>query len=243
MKIVGIIQARMGSSRLPGKVLKQVLDKPLLSYQLERVYKSKYLNDVLVATTDNPIDNDIVSLCEKLEMPYFRGPEEDVLKRLYMAARHVDADIVVRLTGDCPIIDPVLIDKVIKVYNLDETELRYVSNTIKRTYPRGMDVEVFSVESLQEAYEKAKLKSDREHVTRYMREHPEKFSLVNISENIDYSYHRWTVDTVEDFELIKKIIEALYPQKKNFTMEDTIRLLEANPSWQRINSHIQQYKV
>ncbi|MGJ9458020.1 cytidylyltransferase domain-containing protein [Oceanobacillus sp. CF4.6] len=240
MKVVAIIQARMGSTRLPGKILKQVLGKPLLEFQLERVSRSNYIDEILVATTDQHQDNAIVSLCQMMKITHYRGPEADVLKRYYKAASHIKADIVVRLTSDCPLIDPVQIDKVIQSYFLHQHPLQYVSNTLKRTLPRGMDTEVFSFQALKEASEKAESKADREHVTRYMINNPQDFNLTNVSNSKNYSHHRWTVDTLEDFTLINKIIETLYPHKPEFTMEDTIELLDTFPEWQLINTHIQQ---
>ncbi|MFD2046674.1 cytidylyltransferase domain-containing protein [Ornithinibacillus salinisoli] len=242
MKVVAIIQARMGSSRLPGKVLKQVLGKELLTYQLERVSRSKYMSDVIVATTNNNRDKEIVSLCKSLDILYYTGPEEDVLKRYYMAAQHVNADVVIRLTGDCPIIDPELIDRITETYLLHNPKYQLVTNTLERTFPRGMDIEVFSLQVLKEAHKQAVSKPDREHVTRYIVNHPESFSLLNVSNSRNDSHYRWTVDTMEDFILIKKIIESLYPQNRNFTMEDTINLLAEYPEWQLINKHVQQKK-
>ncbi|WP_430788226.1 cytidylyltransferase domain-containing protein [Virgibacillus flavescens] len=240
MKVAAIIQARMGSTRLPGKVLKKVLKKPLLAYQLERVQRSNYLNEILVATTDQNKDDAIVSFCQNYGLSVFRGSETDVLTRYYNAADYVKADVIVRLTSDCPLIDPNQIDKVIERYHSHNHPLQYVSNTLKRTLPRGMDTEVFSIQALQKAYEKAESKTDREHVTRYIVNNPQLFKLSNVSNSINYSHHRWTVDTIEDFSLIKKIIETLYPAHPFFSLEDVIELLEKNPKWQLINSHVQQ---
>lgn len=240
MRVIAIIQARMCSSRLPGKVLRKVLGKPLLEYQLERVKRSKLIDEIVVATTDQTIDNPIVFLCENMNISYFRGSETDVLERYYMAAIHAKADVVVRLTSDCPLIDPAQIDKIIESYFSWDHPLKYASNTLIRTFPRGMDTEVFSFQALKEAHNKAKLTSDREHVTKYIIKNTEKFKLLNISNDKDFSHHRWTVDTDVDFILIKKIIEALYPQLPEFTLEDTLQLLDKFPEWQSINNHIQQ---
>ncbi|MEC5424229.1 glycosyltransferase family protein [Virgibacillus sp. C22-A2] len=242
MKVAAIIQARMGSSRLPGKILKKVLGKPLLAFQLERVEQSKQIDELLVATTNKAIDADVANLCESLGFSYFRGSEADVLERYYKAAIQVKADVVVRLTGDCPIIDPQVIDKIIGDYLLRFHEYQYVSNTLNRTFPRGMDAEVFSFQALKRAHSHAVSSIDREHVTRYLVNNPEMFNLFNVSHSEDYSQHRWTVDTHEDFILISKIIEALYPSTPQFTMKDVIHLLEKNSDWRLINTHIQQKK-
>lgn len=240
MRVVAIMQARMCSSRLPGKVLLKVLGKPLLEYQLERVNRSKFIDEIVVATTDQTIDDPIVTLCKNMEISYYRGSETDVLKRYYMAAIQTKADVVVRLTSDCPLIDPAQIDKVIESYFTCDHPLKYVSNTLIRTFPRGMDTEVFSFHALKEAYDKAELKVDREHVTRYMINNDGVFKLLNVSNDKDFSHHRWTVDTQADFLLIKKIIGALYQQSSEFTLEDIIQLLDKYPEWQMINHHIQQ---
>lgn len=242
MKVAAIIQARMGSTRLPGKVLKKVLGKPLLKYQLDRVSRSNYIDEILVATTEQHQDSKIVSLCQMMQIPYYRGSETDVLERYYEAACHMKADVVVRLTSDCPIIDPIQIDKVIKSYFLHQHPLQFSSNVLRRTLPRGMDTEVFSFQALEKAQEKVTSKTDREHVTRYMIQNPQEFNLTNVSNSKNYSHHRWTVDTIEDFTLIKQIIETLYPHNPEFTLEDTLQLLDKFPEWQLINTHIQQKK-
>ncbi|MCJ7841377.1 glycosyltransferase family protein [Lederbergia sp. NSJ-179] len=242
MKKIAIIQARMGSTRLPGKVLKEVLNKPLLEYQLERVAKAKKLDGVVIATTTNAQDSAIVKLCGKMGVPVFRGSEKDVLARYFAAASHFQADVIIRLTSDCPVIDPEIIDKVIHAYLVHQNQYDYVSNTIKRTFPRGMDTEVFSYQALQKCHEQAKLKGHREHVTSYMYQHPEQFSLYNVENPIDESAHRWTVDTWDDFLLIKKIIESLYPSQPNFTTADILSTLDLHSEWREINQHVEQKK-
>lgn len=243
MKVVAIIQARMTSTRLPGKVLKTVLEKPLLEYQLERVSRSKLIDEIVVATTINKSDDPIIKLCHKLGVLTYRGSEEDVLSRYYEAAKQFNADVIVRLTSDCPLIDPEIIDQVIKLYITQKDVLDYVSNTLIRTYPRGLDTEVFSFRALQVAYEKARLKSEREHVTAYIYKNPDKFQLKNLSYVRDLSKHRWTVDTKEDLELIKQILESLYTNNQMFTMKDVLCLLDKNPSLFYINAHIEQKKL
>lgn len=240
MRKVAIIQARMGSTRLPGKVLKKVLNRPLLEYQLERIAKADELDSYVVATTTKDQDGAIVKLCEKLGVPVFRGSEEDVLARYFAAASCYQADIIIRLTSDCPLIDPHLIDQMIQTYCSQPNQYDYVSNVIERTFPRGMDIEVFSYEALAKCHQQAKQKSDREHVTRYMYQHPKQFKLLNVENRQDQSEHRWTVDTWEDFKLVKKIIESFYPQQPDYTMEDVLTLIQMNPEWRKINRHIKQ---
>lgn len=243
MKVTAIIQARTGSTRLPGKVLKKVLGKPLLEYQVERVKRAKTVEAVVVATTENERDDPIVRLCRELSVPVYRGPEEDVLARYYEAAVRFHADPVVRLTADCPIIDPAVIDRVVACYVRNQGKYDYVSNTLERTYPRGMDTEVVSFRALKRAFEEAKDPASREHVTAYIYRHPDRFRLGNVSHPADESRHRWTVDTGEDFLLIQKIIERLYPENPLFTMDDVLRVLRENPEWAEINAHVEQKKL
>jgi spore coat polysaccharide biosynthesis protein SpsF len=240
MKVVIIVQARMTSTRLPGKVLKKVLDKPLLEYQIERLRRVKLADEVVIATTINETDEPIVQLCNSLSVPYFRGSEEDVLSRYYETAKAHQADLIARVTSDCPLIDPEVIDQVMKLYIDHQTEYDYVSNSLERTYPRGMDTEVFSFKALQEAFLEATALPDREHVTPFIHRQPQRYSLASVNYSENQSYHRWTVDTPEDFQLIKKIIEAIYPKLPDFTLRDCLNLLEENPEWLTINAHVQQ---
>ncbi|GIN74769.1 spore coat protein [Bacillus sp. J14TS2] len=240
MRKVAIIQARMGSTRLPGKVLKKVLNRSLLEYQLERIAKANELDGYVVATTTKDQDQAIVKLCDKLGVPVFRGSEEDVLSRYFAAASYYQADVVIRLTSDCPLIDPHIIDQVIQRYCAELNHYDYVSNVLKRTFPRGMDIEVFSYEALTKCHQLAKQKGDREHVTRFLYQHPRQFKLLNVENSQDQSEHRWTVDTWEDFKLIRKIIESFYPHQPDYTMEDVLTLIQMNPEWREINRHIKQ---
>lgn len=242
MKIVIIVQARMTSTRLPGKILKKVLGKPLLEYQIERLRRVKLADEIVIATTINETDELIVQLCDSLSVSYFRGSEEDVLSRYYEAAKVHQADVIVRVTSDCPLIDPEVIDRVIKFYINYQTKYDYVSNSLERTYPRGMDTEVFSFKALQEAFLEATALPDREHVTPFIHRQPQRYSLASVNYSENQSHHRWTVDTPEDFELIKRIIEAIYPNLPDLTLKDCFNLLENNPEWLTINAHVQQKK-
>jgi spore coat polysaccharide biosynthesis protein SpsF len=240
IKIVIIVQARMTSTRLPGKVLKNVLGKPLLEYQIERLKRVTLADEIIIATTTNNTDIPIVELCDRLAVPYFRGSEEDVLARYYGAAKEHQADVVVRVTSDCPLIDPQVIEQVIQYYIDHQPQYDYVSNCLERTYPRGMDTEVFSFLALHEAFLEATAQPDREHVTSFIQMHPQRYQLAHVIYSENQSFHRWTVDTIEDFELIKIILEKLYPQSPKFTLEDCLFLLKNNPHWALINSHIEQ---
>lgn len=242
MNIVAVIQARMTSTRLPGKVLKKILNKTLLEYELERISRSKHINKIVVATTTNETDDPIVALCNQLSFSCYRGSEEDVLSRYYEAAKEYNADVVVRLTSDCPLIDPLIIDHVIESYLEYPTKYDYVSNTMQRSYPRGMDTEVFSFQVLSEASREATEYFHKEHVTPFIWGNAERFKLREVLYSNDHSHHRWTVDTPEDFELIKLIIENLYPQNLRFRLEDILCLISDNPEWSLINAHIEQKK-
>ena len=243
MKILAIIQARMGSTRLPGKIMKEVNGKPLLLYQLERVKKSKLIDKIVIATTTTKKDDLIINFCEQYNVDCYRGSEEDVLARYYEASQQFGGEVIVRLTSDCPIIDPSIIDKTIKYYIDNLPYYDYVSNTIERTYPRGMDVEVFSIKALRKAFLESKLKADREHVTAYMYSNAYKFNIGSVSNNLDLSKHRWTVDTIEDFKLIETILHNLNIENRMFKMEDVINLLDNNPDWFKLNAHIEQKKI
>lgn len=243
MKVVAIIQARMGSTRLPGKILMEVLDKPLLEYQIERVKRSKLIDEIVIATTTNEIEQPIIDLCERLNILYYRGSEEDVLSRYYEAAKEYSADVVVRLTSDCPIIEPTIIDTIIEYYIDNSYKCDYVSNTLKRTYPRGYDVEVFPFDILEKVYKNAELQAEREHVTPYIYQQPHLFNIGYVLGDIDNSKFRLTVDTIEDFSLIEKIISALYQRKPKFTYNDVMKLLSTKKNWIKINANIIQKKV
>ncbi len=243
MKTVIIDQARMTSTRLPGKVMKEVLGKHLLEYQIERLNRAKEADELVIATTTNDTDQPIVELCERMGVAYYRGSEEDVLSRYYEAATEFRADVVVRVTSDCPLIDPAVVDKVIKHYKDNWDKYDYVSNTLTRTYPRGMDTEVFSYKVLQEVYYNAQEQPEREHVTPYICWHPERYKLDNVSHHENQSHHRWTVDTPEDFELIKLILQDLYPVSNKFTWLDVLNLLNEHPEWVQINASVTQKEI
>lgn len=241
--IVIIIQARMGSTRLPGKVLKEILGKPLLGYQIDRLRRVKSVGEIVVATTNQPRDQQIIDFCRREKISCFLGSEKDVLERYYQTATSNNADVIVRITSDCPLIDPEIIDKVVGFFLEHSDTYDYVSNVEKRSYPRGMDIEVFSYDALQKSARFANSPEEREHVTLYIRGHPDRFSIGSVANKKDLSKHRWTVDTEEDFQLIRQIIEALYPINPNFTMQDVLDLLHSHPKWIEINKNVQQKPV
>ncbi len=243
MKTVIIVQARMTSTRLPGKVLQTVLGKPLLEYQIERLQRVRLANQVVIATTTNRADQPIVDLADRLAICYFRGSEPDVLSRYYEAACLYQADTIVRITSDCPLIDPTVVDRVIQFYQEHHPHLDYVSNCLQRSYPRGLDTEVFSFTALAEAFALAQTTAQREHVTPFFYQQPDRYRLATIQSPTDQSHHRWTVDTREDFELIRRILAALYPHQPTFGWQEVLQLLDRHPDWVRLNAHVEQKVV
>lgn len=235
-KIVTVIQARTGSSRLPGKVIKEILGRPLLMRMIERVQASGLKGCLVVATTCDAEDDVIESICDDNRILCYRGSTNDLLDRHYQAAKWQQADAVVKIPSDCPLIDPQVIDKVIQYY-LD-SDYEYVSNLHPATYPDGNDVEVMDFKTLQTAWKEAKKDFEREHTTPYLWENPEKFSIGNVEweTGLDYSMsHRFTIDYPEDFMFIKTVYEYLYPEKPDFNLRDILYLLYTHPKIASIN--------
>jgi spore coat polysaccharide biosynthesis protein SpsF len=237
MKVVAIIQARMGSTRLPGKVLKDIEGETALARVVSRLRRASLIDEVLVATADRPADDAIVAESRRCGVAVSRGDENDVLDRYFRAAQLSKAEAVVRITSDCPLIDPGITDKTIRAF-LDEGP-DYASNALQRTYPRGLDTEVISTRALERAWRAASKAYEREHVTPYIYEHPDQFKILPVTGDADYSQHRWTLDTPEDL----KFIRAVYAQMKghdNFLWKDVLDLLERNPELLEINRAISQ---
>jgi spore coat polysaccharide biosynthesis protein SpsF len=241
MKVVAIIQARMGSTRLPGKVLKDIAGQSMLERVVNRTLRADTMDDVVVATTKDADDDAIVDLCRKRCWRFFRGNEEDVLDRYYQAATVFRADAIVRITSDCPLVEPEIIDRVVGEFLSSHPEAAYVSNTLVRTFPRGLDVEVMRFDALERAWREDGNPSWREHVTPYIWRHPEKFGIRNVANNVDYSHMRWTVDTVEDLTFVRKIYDHF--QSDTFTWKEVLSLLKVHPEWLEINQHVQQKVV
>lgn len=232
-----IVQARMGSTRLPGKVLKKVCGKTLLELQNERIQMVAGIDRIVIATTVAVGDDEIVQVCTQNGIDYFRGSENDVLDRYYQTACILGCkpeDTILRITADCPLIDPQVVTSVLQLY--DEAGVDYATNADPPTYPDGLDVEVFSFAVLAQAWQEAGLPSEREHVTPYIRNHPELFTRANLQNDMDLSNMRWTVDEPEDFELVRLIYENLYFLKRDFLMNDILKLLDQNPHYKNINN-------
>ena len=239
--IMAIIQARMGSSRLPGKVLLDLAGRPVLWHAVSRVRKAHLVDMVLVATTDQPTDEPIRRFCAEQAVPCFAGSEQDVLDRFVQAARFAGAterDAIVRITADCPLVDPDVIDQVVAAYL--KSGVDYASNINPPTFPDGLDVEVFRFSALLMAWREAKLVSEREHVTPYLRNHPNKFSAHNVTHDTDLSALRWTLDEPADYALLQRIVAELDRARPDFHLTDVLQVLAAHPEWQELNRDFQR---
>jgi spore coat polysaccharide biosynthesis protein SpsF len=237
LKVVAIIQARMGSTRLPGKVLKDVEGETVLARVVNRLRRARLIHEVLVATTDRPADDVIVQHCRSLSVSVSRGDQEDVLDRYFRAAQLAKADIVVRITSDCPLIDPEITDKTIAAFLAARPD--YASNALDRTYPRGLDTEVMFFATLARAWQQARKPYERTHVTPYIYEHPAEFKLLSVTGDENYSHLRWTVDTPEDLELIRAIYSRL-KDKPAFLWQDALDVVNREPALSELNRFVKQ---
>ncbi len=221
---------------MPRKVMMKISGKPVLWHLIQRLETSKLIDKIVVATTTNREDVPIVRLCEEIGVDVFLGSEEDVLDRYYRAAKKYHADVIVRITADCPLIDPKITARVIKHYLKNKDKLDYVSTNHPATFPDGLDVEVFSFNALEEAWKSGKKQYEREHVTPYIWDQPDKFRIGNVENDEDLSLkERWTLDYEQDFQFIKAIYDNLYNEGKVFFMDDVLRLLKEKPELRKIN--------
>lgn len=233
--ILIISQARMGSTRLPGKVLKEISGKPLIWYLIKRIEQIKTPYKFIIATSLNENNKPLIEFAKELKIDYFEGNEDDVLDRYYQAAKKFIGDIIVRITSDCPLMEPDLVDRALNMFlngNFD-----YLSNCHPYTYPDGYDIEIFSFEALEKAWNEAELPSEREHVTPYIwKNEKEQFMIGNFENDENLSGFRLTVDTPEDFLLISKIIEKFYDNWVNIRLRDVMGFLKENPDLLKINN-------
>jgi spore coat polysaccharide biosynthesis protein SpsF len=236
MPPVAIVQARVGSTRLPGKVLLPLAGKPVLFHVVDRLRRVKALAEVVVATTDLPADDPIRSLCRDEGIRCFSGSENDVLDRYVQAARRFGADPVVRITSDCPLIDPAIVGRALDLFVSAHGELAYVG--FDGSFPDGLDVEVVARVALETAWREAQLSSEREHVTPFIWKQPKRFPQDRIRNDTDLSDQRWTVDEPEDYALLQAIFEALYEPGRPFGMAEVLSFLNSNPGLRRINQGI-----
>jgi spore coat polysaccharide biosynthesis protein SpsF len=237
MKVVAIIQARMGSTRLPGKVMLPIGGKSMLARVVTRVHRAQMIDEVVVATSTKAQDDPIVNECQTLSVPCFRGNEDDVLDRYYQCALQYEANVIVRITADCPMIDPEVIDQAIVTFLSKKAD--YASNGLQRTFPRGLDTEVMTIAALKKAWQEAKLNFQRVHVTPYIHRNPKEFRLEPILAGSDTSQYRWTVDTQEDLNLVRTIY-ARFGNADTFSWLDAVMLMKMDPNLAKINQHVEQ---
>ena len=232
---LAVIQARFSSSRLPGKVLKPLHGEAMLLQQIKRLKKAKAIDRLVVATSSQASDNPIEALCLEQGIDYFRGDLDDVLGRFYHCALKYNASNLIRLTGDCPLLDPNVVDAAIKLHLASGAD--YTSNCTERTYPDGQDVEVFTMAALHQAFGKAKKPSEREHVTPYIRENTD-FSQAHLTQTADWSELRMSVDHPADFQFAETVYGHLYDANPDFSLADIVALLQAHPEIADINQGI-----
>ncbi len=242
-KVVATIEARMTSRRLPGKILKPILGKPSLEREIERLKRCKSIDQIVVATTSNPTDDPVEQLCRASGVAFYRGSEDDVLLRVLQAAQSVGADVITEITGDCPLLEPAVIDACNELYQTGKFD--YVSNFIQRSWPRGINAQIFSVALLDEVNRLTSAQQDHEHVSLYIYSHPEKYRLGNLAAPADLTWPdlRLTLDTPEDYALIQKIYEAILPVKPEFTLPDILAYLRKHPDLVEINRQVQATRI
>ena len=229
----------MTSSRLPGKVLKDIAGRPMLRHVVDRARKAKTIDSVVVATTTNAADDAIASYCQANAIDVYRGSEHDVLDRYYQAAVIFKADVIVRITADCPVLDPELVDRVVEAFL--SADVDFAANRLpppfKRTYPIGLDVEVCTFKALNKAWQEATEKHEREHVMPYFYEVPDRFNIIRVENDEDYGDLRWTVDTDKDLELIRKIFAA-FNDRQDFGFKEILNLFDKHPEYILINQQV-----
>lgn len=243
MRTAAIIQTRMGSSRLPGKVLRVLGGETVLGHVVHRAQAVRAIDEVVVATTTAPADDAVVAEAGRLGVRATRGSEDDVLDRYYRAALECGAQRIVRITSDCPLLDPGLVDAMLARFDAlaaEGTPVDYLSNTVERRYPRGLDAEIFTFEALARAHAEGHSAAEREHVTPYLYRHPERFRIAQYAPGADLSHHRWTLDTDDDWRLLEAVFAELGTRPGGFGTDDILQLLERRPDIFRLNAHIEQ---
>jgi spore coat polysaccharide biosynthesis protein SpsF len=233
--IVAIVQARLSSSRFPSKVLAPLAGAPMIAQQLARIKQAQLIGKIIVATSDDASDYKLVEYLQSIDVPFYRGSLNDVLARFHGAAQACNADIVLRLTGDCPLIDADVIDQL--VLQFSNGAYAYGSTASPPSYPDGLDVEIMTMAALETAYKEAQLPSEREHVTPYIRNHPERFNALNITGIHDFSHLRWTVDYPDDLQMIENMIAHLKVPFLEADRFDFYRIIEKNPNLKEMNIH------
>lgn len=238
MKIIATIEARMTSSRLPGKVLLPAAGKPMLEHLVNRLRAVPSLHGIVLATTVNSTDDELEIFAKRIGIDYYRGSEEDVMARVIGAAESIGADVIVEITGDCPIIDPQIVEQTIRVFMANQAD--YVSNAHVRSYPDGMDVQVFRLTTLQRSAAMTNNALDHEHVTLHIRKHPEFFFPIHLlaPPEIEWPHLGLTLDEPRDYDLLKKLIEHFEPNNSLFSCLEVVNLLRQRPEWLVINQAV-----
>jgi spore coat polysaccharide biosynthesis protein SpsF len=242
-RIVCIVEARFASTRLPGKVLLPIVGKPMLALMIERLQRARTIDEIVIATSANPADDAIALLATDMGAHVFRGSEEDVLDRVVKAAQSRNADIIVETTGDCPLIDPGIVDKVVGDFLMGGAD--FVSNVLPHTTPRGTDVRVFWAKDLAEINVRSQDPADHEHVSLHFWEHPERYRCRNVETDLPEAaaHLRLTVDESADLELVREVYQRLYSSNPAFTLADVLQLLDQQPGLAAINRHTPQKAV
>lgn len=234
LNVLAILQARTSSSRLPNKVLLPLHNAPMIIQQVKRLERSKLIDKLIVATSIDASDLKLVELLKHHGVDYYEGSLDNVLERFYQAAHLWKPEHIVRLTGDCPLTDPDIIDRVIEKHL--QCNADYTSNVNPPTFPDGLDIEIMTFSALKHSWENAQLNSDKEHVTPYIKRHPELFKIENYEASMDYSHLRWTVDEPEDFEFVEAVYNELYYKNKDFNYHDILQLIKQNKQIEEINN-------
>jgi spore coat polysaccharide biosynthesis protein SpsF len=238
-RTVAIVQARMGSSRLPGKVLADIGGRPMLARMVDRLARGRTLDETSVATTHLADDDPIADLCRALGVRSVRGHPTDVLDRYHQAAEETDADVIVRLTGDCPVIDPDVVDLCVRTYREADPPVDLVVNRLpwERSYPIGLDTEVFGRAALETAWREARAPNQREHVVPFLYENLDRFSMIHLEADGEYGHYRWTVDAAEDLEAVRRIYAA-FGGRDDFGWREVLALMQRQPELARINTSV-----
>jgi spore coat polysaccharide biosynthesis protein SpsF len=242
MRTVAIIQARVGSTRLPGKVLLDLCGKTVLGRVVERTSRMTRIKDLVVATSNLETDDAVEDECRRLGVACFRGSEDDVLDRFRGAAQALGAEQCVRITADCPLIDPQVSDDIVAQFEAADPPVDYASNKIPQSFPRGLDTEVFTREALERSAKWAKKPYHRTHVTAYMYQTPELFTVLSVVSDVDRADWRWTIDTPEDLAFVRSVYER-FERRSDFTWLDVVKLIENEPSLADLNRHVVQKEI
>lgn len=234
MNISAVVQARMGSTRLPGKVMLKLSNKPILEHIVKRLELCNSFKKIIIATSTDKKDDIIFKFCKDKNYSVYRGSKFDLLDRYYHVAKKYNLDGIIRITADCPVIDPLIVDRIVNYFKENNIDLCGLDGD----FPDGLDCYIMSFKALKIAWEKAKLKSDREHVGPYIIRNKNKFKIKKMYIFKNLSHHRWTIDRPEDYKLLSIIYECLYDEKKPFFTSDILNLISKKPELLKINNHI-----